>query len=210
MSDRRPIAALFRATAHTVVAACVRRGISANTVSALSLAAGLCAGLALVGLGHPASGVVSVALLAATLLAVLRLWLNMLDGMVAIASGTRSRHGELWNELPDRVSDTALFLGVAHSGLCHPLLGYAAALAALAVAYVGTLGQAVGAGRRFEGWMSKPWRVATLLVGVWLSVLFEDAALVRTLTVIDLTLLVIVLGCVDSVRCRLRVIVRAG
>ena len=54
----------------------------------------------------------------------LRLWLNMLDGMVALASGTASRTGEIANELPDRISDVLIFVGVGHSTLCHPLGGY--------------------------------------------------------------------------------------
>src|SRR5438105_2817615 len=35
----------------------------------------------------------------------LRLLCNLLDGMVAIEGGFRSRSGEVFNELPDRVSD---------------------------------------------------------------------------------------------------------
>ena len=86
-------------------------------------------------------------LIAGVLLCYIRLWLNMLDGMVALASATASRRGEILNDLPDRISDVAIFVGVAHSGLCHPLGGYWVALLALLVAYVGMMGQAVGARR---------------------------------------------------------------
>jgi len=41
----------------------------------------------------------------------LRLTGNMLDGMVALASGRASKVGELYNEIPDRVSDAAVFIG---------------------------------------------------------------------------------------------------
>ena len=41
----------------------------------------------------------------------LRLTANMLDGMVALASGRASKVGELYNEVPDRVSDAAVFIG---------------------------------------------------------------------------------------------------
>src|SRR6202022_3653843 len=95
----------------------------------------------------------------------LRLWLNMLDGMVALASGTASRTGEIANELPDRISDVLIFVGVAHSGLCQPLGGYWVAIFALLVAYVGTLGQAVGVQREFSGVMAKPWRMVALHIG---------------------------------------------
>src|SRR6185436_12951886 len=99
----------------------------------------------------------------------LRLWLNMLDGMVAMVSGTASRTGEIANELPDRISDVIIFAGVAHSNMCHPLCGYWVAIFSLLVAYVGTLGQAVGVQREFSGPMSKPWRMVLLHVGAWIT-----------------------------------------
>ena len=42
---------------------------------------------------------------------------------------TASPRGEIFNELPDRLSDILIFIGVAHSGWCHPLMGYWAAIA---------------------------------------------------------------------------------
>ena len=42
-------------------------------------------------------------------------------------------------------------------------------LAALAVAYVGTFGQALGGPRQFGGVMSKPWRMVALHVGAWIT-----------------------------------------
>jgi phosphatidylglycerophosphate synthase len=137
----------------------------------------------------------------------------MLDGMVALASGTASRTGEIANELPDRVSDVLIFVGVAHSGLCHPLGGYWAAIFALRVAHVGTLGQAVGAQREFSGLMSKPWRMVALHGGAWvtLGLLWFAGGHLRYggLTALDWTHLLIVLGCVQTVALRLVRIVRA-
>src|SRR4029077_4386430 len=88
----------------------------------------------------------------------LRLWFNMLDGMVALASGKASWRGEILNDLPDRISDVLIFAGVAHSGLNAVDSGYWAAILALLTAYVGLFGQAVGVQREFSGLMSKPWR----------------------------------------------------
>jgi phosphatidylglycerophosphate synthase len=142
-----------------------------------------------------------------------RLWLNMLDGMVALASHTASRTGEIANELPDRVSDVLIFIGVAHSQLCHPLGGYWVAIFALLVAYVGTLGQAVGVQREFSGVMAKPWRMVALHAGAWitLGVLWFGDGEIRFggLTVLDWTNLVIVAGCVQTIAIRLVRIVRA-
>ena len=41
-----------------------------------------------------------------------------------------SRRGEILNDLPDRVSDIVIFVGVAHSGLMNPFIGYWAAILA--------------------------------------------------------------------------------
>ena len=51
----------------------------------------------------------------AALGAQLRLTANMLDGMVALASGRDSKVGELYNEVLDRVSDAAVFIGVGYA-----------------------------------------------------------------------------------------------
>jgi phosphatidylglycerophosphate synthase len=207
-TSRRPIADLFRRTAHTAVQWCVRLGIHPNWVSYASVIAAAGAAVcfwqaqAVPALLIPAAGFCYV-----------RLWLNMLDGMVALASGKASSIGEIVNELPDRVSDVLIFVGVAHSGLCHTLAGYWGALFALFVAYVGTLGQAVGVQREFSGVMAKPWRMVALHVGGWITLgqlwWGEGAIVYRGLSVLDWTLLAIIVGCVQTVCVRLVRIVRA-
>jgi phosphatidylglycerophosphate synthase len=204
---RRPIADVFRRTAHAPVRWCVRLGIHPNWVSYSSLAASAGAGLC-----FWRAEAVPALLIPAALLCYVRLWLNMLDGMVALASGKASRIGEIVNELPDRVSDVLIFVGVAHGGWCHPLGGYWAAIFALLVAYVGILGQAAGARREFGGVMTKPWRMVTLHVGAWvtLALLWWGDGRIRYggLTVLDWTNLVIIAGCVQTLCVRLTRIVR--
>jgi phosphatidylglycerophosphate synthase len=143
----------------------------------------------------------------------LRLWCNMLDGMVALASGKASWRGEILNDLPDRISDVLIFAGVAHSGLNLVFSGYWAAMFALLTAYVGLFGQAVGVQREFSGWMSKPWRMVTLHVGAWiaLGLIFWDSGKNQWggLTVLDWTCLVVVLGCIQTMWVRLARIMRA-
>jgi phosphatidylglycerophosphate synthase len=152
-------------------------------------------------------------LIAAVAFCYVRLWLNMLDGMVALASGTASKAGEIANELPDRISDVVIFVGVAHSDLCYPLCGYWAAIFALFVAYVGTLGQAVGVQREFSGVMAKPWRMVALHLGAWttLGLLWWGGGAIRYggLTVLDWTLLAILAGCIQTIWVRLARILRA-
>jgi phosphatidylglycerophosphate synthase len=205
---RRPIAQAFRRTAQAPVRWCVRLGIHPTLVSYSSIVAS--AGAALCFWQAEA---VPVLLIPAVGFCYLRLWLNMLDGMVALASGKASRAGEIANDLPDRISDVIIFAGVAHGNLCHPLSGYWAAIFALLVAYVGTLGQAVGVQREFSGLMAKPWRMVALHVGAWitLGLLWWGEGRIRYggLTVLDWTLLAIIAGCVQTMWIRLARILRA-
>jgi phosphatidylglycerophosphate synthase len=131
----------------------------------------------------------------------------MLDGMVALASGKASRTGEIANELPDRISDLIIFVGVAHSNLCDPLIGYWVAMLALLVAYVGTLGQAVGVQREFSGWMAKPWRMVALHLGAWITLVhlwWSDTPIrYGGLTILDWTMLTILAGCLQTISIRL-------
>ena len=143
----------------------------------------------------------------------LRLWFNMLDGMVALASGKASWRGEILNDLPDRISDVLIFAGVAHSGLCHPVSGYWAAILALLTAYVGMFGQAVGVQREFSGIMAKPWRMVTLHIGAWIVLGLrwssESSFAPAGLTLLDWTCVVVVLGCFQTIGIRLQRIFRA-
>ena len=205
---RRPIANVFRATARRAVRWCVAHNIHPNTVSYSSVVAAAAAALCFWQAGN-----VPALLIPAAGFCYLRLWFNMLDGMVALASGKASAAGEIANEMPDRVSDVLILVGSAHSGLCHPLTGYWAAIFALLVAYVGTLGQAVGVQREFSGIMAKPWRMVALHIGSWIMLgsLWWSNGEVRfgRLTILDWTHLVIVAGCVETIAVRLVRIVRA-
>jgi phosphatidylglycerophosphate synthase len=152
-------------------------------------------------------------LLIAPVFCYMRLWLNMLDGMVAVASHQASRQGEIVNDLPDRISDVLIFAGVAQSGLARPLSGYWAAILALLTAYVGVLGQAVGAHREFSGLMAKPWRMVALHAGAWAAAAAwwagDAGARLGPLTILDWTCLVIVIGCIETIAVRLTRIVKA-
>lgn len=207
-TSRRPIANVFRLTAHGATRFCVRFGIMPDTVSYLSIVAA-----ALAAVCFWRSGAHRVLLLIAPGFCYLRLWFNMLDGMVALASGKASWRGEILNDLPDRVSDMLIFVGVAHSGWMNPLLGYWAALFALLTAYVGLSGQAVGVHRDFSGMMSKPWRMVTLHAGAWLTLacLWWNAESIRymRLTCLDWACLIIIAGCVQTMAIRLKRIMAA-
>jgi phosphatidylglycerophosphate synthase len=206
-TSRRPIADLFRLTAQGAVRLCVRLGIHPDGVSYASMVAAAAAGACFWQSGDHLWLVIPAAFFC-----YVRLWMNMLDGMVALASGKASLRGEILNDLPDRVSDVLIFAGAAHSGLCHITSGYWAAIFALLVAYVGVFGQAVGAGRQFGGVMSKPWRMVALHIGSWIAAAHAwSEGVVQHyggLTILDWTHAVIIAGCVQSIWVRLATIMR--
>ena len=164
--DRRPIAASNLGITQRAAAWLVQRGASADAISLAGMVAGLVAGLALAGTALWPEAARPLWILGA-LGVQLRLLANLLDGMVAIGRGIASPAGELFNEVPDRVSDTAVFLGL---GLAagEPALGLAAALAAMATAYVRAVGKAAGAPSDFRGPMAKQHRMALVTaVALW-------------------------------------------
>jgi phosphatidylglycerophosphate synthase len=206
-TSRRPIARRFRDTAGGAVALCVRLRIHPDVISYASIVVSAGAGACfLFARRWP------LLLIVAPLLCYARLWLNMLDGMVALASGKASARGEILNDLPDRISDVLIFAGAAHSGLCNPFLAYWAAIFALLTAYVGTLGQAVGARRQFGGVMSKPWRMVVLHAGAWATLALiwggHGAWRVGSLRALDLACMIVIAGCVQTMWVRLVRIVR--
>jgi len=206
-TSRRPISDTFRATAHFAVRLCLRLNVHPDAISYLSIVAAALAALCFwKSAGNP------WLLLVAPAFCYLRLWCNMLDGMVALASGKASWRGEILNDLPDRVSDILIFVGVAHSGWCCPFAGYWAALMAVLTAYVGMFGQAVGVQREFSGFMSKPWRMVTLHLGAWLLFFVwhgRGQANLGPLRILDWTLLMVIIGCVQTIAVRLRRIMLA-
>jgi phosphatidylglycerophosphate synthase len=202
-TSRRPIAGVFRRTAEGATRWCVDRRIHPDAISYFSMIAA-----ALAALCFWQSGKHLWLLVIAPAFCYLRLWCNMLDGMVALASGQASWRGEILNDLPDRVSDVIIFAGIAHSGLMHSAVGYWAAIFALMTAYVGTFGQAVGVQREFSGMMSKPWRMVALHIGAWIT-LAAPATRFTTLTIFDWTCLLIIAGCVQTIAVRLQRIMRA-
>jgi len=156
--DRRPIAARNLGASAALAGWLIRRHASPNGISAAGMAAGLLAGLALAGTAWWPGAARPLWLLGALLIQ-LRLLANLMDGMVAIGRGVASPVGELWNEVPDRVSDTAVLLGLGVAA-GSPALGLAASLAAMATAYIRTTGRAAGAPSDFRGPMAKQQRMA--------------------------------------------------
>ena len=172
--DRRPIAARNTRLANAITDFLVRRGASANGISLAGLVAGMLAGVALALTSQTEGWPRRLCWLAAALLILIRLLANMFDGMVAVASGRSSRVGELFNELPDRLSDAATLIGLGYAAGGRPELGYLAALAAVLVAYVRTLGKSAGSPNVFVGPMAKQQRMAIVILSALVCAALPD------------------------------------
>ena len=129
-----------------------------------------------------------------------RLVCNLIDGMVAVEGGKKSVVGDIYNEFPDRLSDTFIIVGAGIAGgtwvsIC---LGLLAALLAMFTAYTRVLAGAVGATQKFLGPMAKQHRMALLTVASVIGV--AEPLLPYILSyVFPITLVIIILGSIITV-----------
>lgn len=103
----------------------------------------------------------------------LRLLCNLLDGLMAVEGGRKTKSGEIFNEFPDRVADALLFPAAGYSirfDCAHAVeLGYLCAIGAIVTTYVRVFGGAVGLAQDFCGPMAKQQRMAALTIACVLS-----------------------------------------
>jgi phosphatidylglycerophosphate synthase len=157
--ERRPIAARQWKLSQWIADALARSGASPNGISVAGAVFGLIGGLAFAGTAAWPEWSRLLWLTAAAMMQ-LRLQCNLYDGMVAIATGRASPVGELYNDVPDRISDSAFFIGAGYAIGSNVVLGFAAALAAMFTAYARAVGKAGGAKQEFCGPMAKQHRMA--------------------------------------------------
>ena len=209
--DRRPIATRNRKWAQSATAWLAERNVSPNGISIAGMCACIAAGLAL---GLTSVEYNRVLWLVAALGAQLRLTANMLDGMVALASGRDSKVGELYNEVPDRVSDAAVFIGAGYAWGGNVALGYIATILAIFTAYVRAAGKIAGAPNEFCGPMAKQHRMLVITVACLYSVVVPRSWQIFHLDnfdvgVMSLALTLIIAGCIITVFRRFKRIARA-
>ena len=156
------------------------RNISPNNISILGLACAFFSG----SFYFFAAGALWILAFSALLIQ-LRLLCNMLDGLVAIEGGKKTKNGMIFNEVPDRIADMVILISAGYAAQS-PELGYFAALTALLTAYVRVFGGSIGLVQDFRGPMAKQHRMAVLTLGTVLGIL--------DLRFLLASLLVIVLG----------------
>ena len=163
MSARRVLATRNATWAKSLARRLTRSGLQPNTVSVISVlvAAGAAAAFAMA----PASAVPAAWLIAAAACIQLRLLCNMLDGMLAIEGGLKSKTGDIYNELPDRLADIVILVGAGYAvrDLSYgPALGWLAAVLAMLTAYIRVLSGSLGLPQHFLGPMAKQHRMFVL------------------------------------------------
>jgi phosphatidylglycerophosphate synthase len=209
--DRRPIATRNRKWAQSATGWLVARNASPNAISIAGMCACIATGLAL---SLTSVEYNRVLWLVAALGAQLRLTANMLDGMVALASGRDSKVGELYNEVPDRVSDAAVFIGAGYAWGGNVVLGYVATILAIFTAYVRAAGKIAGAPNEFCGPMAKQHRMLVITVACLYSVVVPQSWQIfrfgnLEVGIMALALIVIIAGCLVTVFRRLHRTARA-
>lgn len=123
-----------------------------------------------------------------------RLLCNLFDGLVAIEGGKSTASGELFNDIPDRISDPLIIVAAGYSIISveyGDILGWFGALLAVLTAYVRTLANSIGAPANFMGPMAKQHRMALLTVAaiataieqIWLQ---HDYVMVVALVILNI------------------------
>lgn len=158
--ERRPIRSRNTRWAEAVTSLLVRIGVSPNAISICGMVAAVVAGITFFGTGITTGLEQRVLWFCGGVLCQVRLLCNLFDGMVAVKRNVASPRGELYNEVPDRVSDAAVFIGLGYSAGGDVTMGYIAALISVFVAYVRAMAKSLGAPNDFCGPMAKPQRMA--------------------------------------------------
>jgi phosphatidylglycerophosphate synthase len=208
---RRPLATRNTSWARAFARWLAARRVRPNSVSVASVGFALISATAFVLSAHVANEAQAALLLLAAACVQVRLLCNLLDGMLAVEEGLKSRTGDIFNELPDRIADVLILVGAGYAvpALAYgPPLGWAAAVTAMLTAYVRALAGSLGFTQRFIGPMAKPHRMFTLTVAALLA--SAEALLHLPARAIPTGLAVIVAGAiVTSIRRTRRLLLEA-
>jgi phosphatidylglycerophosphate synthase len=135
----------------------------------------------------------------------LRLFCNLIDGMVAIEGGKASPVGALYNEFPDRIGDSLLLVPLGYAA-GYGWLGWAIALAAALTAYIRATGTALTHHADFSGVMAKQRRMAALTLALLAEA--AESALTGTRWSLLIAALVILAGTVWTCWTRISTLAR--
>jgi phosphatidylglycerophosphate synthase len=200
-ANRRQLRTRSRAWPRAIARRLASAGVTPNQVSIASIVFAFIAGHALYFAGERIGDSASLWLVVATVGIQLRLLCNLLDGLLAVEGGLKSKTGELFNEIPDRIADIMILLGAGvaiHEVVDWGLrLSVAATILALLTAYVRLLGGSLGLPQDFSGPMAKQHRMFVLTVGNLAGAI--EHAMRGTVWSVVAAMVVIVIGSVATV-----------
>jgi phosphatidylglycerophosphate synthase len=187
----------------------VRAGVTPNQVSASSSVFALAGAAAFVATAH-VDRVPAIALWVAGAASIqLRLVANLLDGLMAVEGGKKSAVGDLYNDVPDRISDTLFLVSLGYASPSVPFsetLGWAAALAAALTAYVRFVGGTLLGTQDFRGPFAKQHRMFACTVAALAGAV--ERGLDAPTRVVPIVLGVVTVGALYTAGRRLRGIAR--
>ena len=205
VGDRRPLASRGWEISQRIAEWLAKRRVNPNTISIVGLICGVAAGLMFAATAHILHNG-WLCWLGAALFVQLRLLANLYDGMVAVLRQIASPVGELFNEMPDRVSDAATLIGFGYAAGSNPLLGFVATCLALFLPYLRVMGKVAGAHQEFCGPMAKQQRMAVVTFTAILCAFVPVSVAWRVPT---WALWIIIIGCLVTCFRRLHRIVIA-
>jgi phosphatidylglycerophosphate synthase len=167
--------------------------MTSKTISVFGMLAAIAAGVAFYSTSNTLDPMQRILWFGGGLLCQLRLFSSMFDGLVASARNIASAKAEIYNEIPDRISDTAVLIGLGYSVGGGIVLGYVAALTTIFVAYVGALATSISTPNDFCGPVAKPQRMAVVTV-LALYLAFSPEAWRLPWSEVQMVLLVIIIG----------------
>src|SRR5258708_36878570 len=151
---RRPLKSRNTRWAEHCAQILIRAHVRPNHISILSIVFAALAGVSFLLLNRFDGSIQILLFLSAAVCIQLRLLFNFLDGMVAIEGGFRFPSGDVFNELPDRISDVVVLLPLGY-GLpnlpCARELAWSAAILALLTAYIRAVGASLKMPQDFSG-----------------------------------------------------------
>jgi phosphatidylglycerophosphate synthase len=196
--SRRQLASRSTRWAGFLARGAMRAGFTPDGISILSLFFAAGGAAALVWMPRPWNLLVGAACVQ------LRLLCNLMDGMVAIEGGKKSKVGVLYNEVPDRIADSFFLVALGYA-IGIPWLGWLAALVAAITAYIRVLGGTFGFAQDFRGPLAKQHRMAVMTAGCLLGV--GEYFWMGTQHIVVLAAWVIAIGALVTCWTRIRAIV---
>jgi phosphatidylglycerophosphate synthase len=161
--NRRELKARKITVFHKLAKILIGWGLTPNSVSVISVFFAALAGLAMAASTFKSGAQFSALMILGVFGVQLRLLCNLVDGLMAVEGGLKTKTGELFNDIPDRISDIFIIMGLAWAA--SPFspwaleLGWIATLLAVLTAYVRVLMASINGQQDFSGPMAKQHRM---------------------------------------------------